>query len=227
MAGNLNATVRVDGVVTRVADLLTTFNVQTSGGAGTGTVTSVTASSPLTGGTITTTGTIGLGVVGPTLGGTGLATLTAHAVMVGAGTGNVAFATVGTTGRPLIDQGGSADPAFLATGVKIDSHFGVITTDSPTAGAVTCNCATSDKHKVTAAVSTTVTFSNLTAGQIVILKYVQGGSGSNTLTVSPSPDWGTAGAPTLSTTVGKVDILTFFYDGTTLYGGVFGLGFSA
>ncbi len=195
------------------------------GGGGSGTVTSIIAGAGLSGGTITTTGTIAISNVTPALGGTGLATLTAHAVMVGAGTSNVAFATVGTTGRPLIDQGGSADPEFLSTGIKIDSHFGVITTDTPSAGAVTCNCATSDKHNVTAAVSTTVTFSNLTAGQIVVLKFIQGGSGSCTLTTSPAADWGAAGAPTLSTVVGKIDILTFFYDGTTLYGGVFGLGF--
>ncbi len=47
-------------------------------------------------------------------GGTGLATLTAHAVMLGEGTGNVAFATIGTSGRLLIDQGAGADPSFNA-----------------------------------------------------------------------------------------------------------------
>lgn len=47
-------------------------------------------------------------------GGTGLATLTAHAVILGEGTGNVAFATIGTGGRVLIDQGAAADPAFTA-----------------------------------------------------------------------------------------------------------------
>jgi hypothetical protein len=47
-------------------------------------------------------------------GGTGLATLTAHAVLLGEGTSNVAFAAVGTAGRVLIDQGAAADPAFTA-----------------------------------------------------------------------------------------------------------------
>jgi hypothetical protein len=45
-------------------------------------------------------------------GGTGLTSLTAHAVLLGEGTGNVAFATIGTAGRLLIDQGASTDPAF-------------------------------------------------------------------------------------------------------------------
>lgn len=46
-------------------------------------------------------------------GGTGLATLTAHAVLLGEGTANVAFATVGTAGRVLTDTGAS-DPTFQA-----------------------------------------------------------------------------------------------------------------
>lgn len=44
-------------------------------------------------------------------GGTGLATLTAHAVMLGEGVSNVSFATTGTAARILIDQG-IADPSF-------------------------------------------------------------------------------------------------------------------
>lgn len=47
-------------------------------------------------------------------GGTGLATLTANAVMLGEGTSNPDFATTGTAGRILIDQGSGADPAFKA-----------------------------------------------------------------------------------------------------------------
>lgn len=47
-------------------------------------------------------------------GGTGLGTLTAHAVLLGEGTSNVAFATIGTSGRLLIDQGAGADPSFNA-----------------------------------------------------------------------------------------------------------------
>lgn len=49
----------------------------------------------------------------PTLGGTGLATLTAHGLVVGEGTSNVAFVgPSATTGQILQSQGSSADPAF-------------------------------------------------------------------------------------------------------------------
>ena len=47
-------------------------------------------------------------------GGTGLGTLTAHGVMLGEGTGAPGFATVGTAGRVLTDQGSGADPVFAA-----------------------------------------------------------------------------------------------------------------
>lgn len=55
-----------------------------------------------------------LPTVAPAQGGTGLATLTAHAVLLGEGTSNVGFATIGTSGRLLIDQGAGADPTFNA-----------------------------------------------------------------------------------------------------------------
>lgn len=66
-------------------------------------------------GTITT-GTWNATVITPTYGGTGLATLTANAVLLGNGTSNVAFATIGTSGRILIDQGAAANPTFNVMG---------------------------------------------------------------------------------------------------------------
>jgi len=57
---------------------------------------------------------ISSGTLGIARGGTGLGTLTAHAVMIGEGTSTPGFATIGTAGRLLIDQGSGADPAFEA-----------------------------------------------------------------------------------------------------------------
>lgn len=47
-------------------------------------------------------------------GGTGLATLTAHNVLVGEGTGTVAFAAPGASGQVLTSNGAAADPTFQA-----------------------------------------------------------------------------------------------------------------
>lgn len=87
------------------------------GGGSTGTVTSVATGTGLTGGPVTTTGTIALTV--PVLvssGGTGIVSLTANAVLLGAGTSPIGFATIGTAGRLLIDQGAGNAPAFTAMG---------------------------------------------------------------------------------------------------------------
>ena len=69
---------------------------------------SVTVSSPL----LKTGSDISLTTVPTTLGGTGLTTLTQYSVMIGNGTGNVAFATPSTTGYPLLSTGASSNPAF-------------------------------------------------------------------------------------------------------------------
>ena len=55
-------------------------------------------------------------------GGTGLGTLTANAVVLGEGTSSPGFATIGTAGRALIDQGAAADPGF-----KVISGDGTLT----------------------------------------------------------------------------------------------------
>lgn len=57
---------------------------------------------------------VGATILGAANGGTGAATLTANAVLLGNGVGAVAFATIGTGGRLLIDQGAAVNPAFTA-----------------------------------------------------------------------------------------------------------------
>ena len=69
---------------------------------------SVTVTSPLT----KVGSVISLGTVPTTLGGTGLTTLTQYNVMLGNGTGNVAFAAPSTTGYPLLSTGAASNPAF-------------------------------------------------------------------------------------------------------------------
>jgi hypothetical protein len=51
-----------------------------------------------------------------------------------------------------------------------------------------------------------------------ILRVIQGGSGSYTLTWNGNYKWTAQTAPVLSTAVGAVDIITFFSDGTKMYG---------
>lgn len=67
--------------------------------------------------------------------------------------------------------------------------------------------------------STTVTLSNFAVG-VYILKITQGGSGSYTITWPASVKWSGGTTPTLTTTVGKTDVITLFYDGVNFYGAV-------
>lgn len=61
-------------------------------------------------------------------GATGQSTLTPHAVLLGEGTAGVGFATIGTAGRILVDQGGGVDPAFeVVSGDAIVASTGALT----------------------------------------------------------------------------------------------------
>lgn len=67
------------------------------------------------------------GVASVSQGGTGLQTLTSHSVLLGEGVSNVSFATTGTPGRLLIDQG-TSDPLFeLMSGDAVIAATGAIT----------------------------------------------------------------------------------------------------
>jgi hypothetical protein len=65
--------------------------------------------------------------------------------------------------------------------------------------------------------STTLTFSGHVVGTYII-QVTQGGTGSNTLTYPASVKWSGGTPPTLTTAVGKTDILTFYHDGTSFFG---------
>lgn len=87
------------------------------------------------------------------------------------------------------------------------------------AATVSWNVTTSYNAKVTLAGSRTLAVNNMSAGDYYTLEVIQGGSGSYTLTLPAGTKVsnGGAGVATLSTAVGSIDILTFYYNGTTLY----------
>ncbi len=73
--------------------------------------------------------------------------------------------------------------------------------------------------KLTLTSSNTLELINLSEGDYGTLEVIQGGSGSYTLTLPTNSKVGGAGAGvvTLSTTVASIDIISFYYNGTTLY----------
>src|SRR5580658_8574967 len=85
--------------------------------------------------TSTPTTLAGYGITSPlpvAQGGTAAITLTANAVLLGEGTSAVGFATIGTAGRVLVDQGAAADPAFkaLSGDVSAVTALGAVTVSS-------------------------------------------------------------------------------------------------
>jgi hypothetical protein len=73
---------------------------------------------------------------------------------------------------------------------------------------------------LTASTACTFTMPTATAGKSFILLLKQAattGAGTATFT---GVKWGTAGAPTITSTAGKMDILTFVADGTNWYGSI-------
>lgn len=71
---------------------------------------------------------------------------------------------------------------------------------------------------LTSATACTFTMPTATAGKSFLLLLKQPASGTATTATFTDVKWGTNGAPTITPTVGKMDILSFISDGTNWYG---------
>ena len=71
---------------------------------------------------------------------------------------------------------------------------------------------------LTASTACTFTMPTATAGKSFVLLLKQAASTGNGTATFTGVKWGTAGAPTITATAGKMDILTFVSDGTNWYG---------
>jgi hypothetical protein len=93
-------------------------------------------------------------------------------------------------------------------------------------GGQTVNWDEGNNQKVSIDASvTTLTLSNPIAGGNYQLQLTQGGVGANTITWPGTVKWAGASGPTLSTAVGKIDVVSFLYDGTN-YLGTYALNFA-
>ena len=73
---------------------------------------------------------------------------------------------------------------------------------------------------LTASTACTFTMPTATAGKSFVLLLKQAASTGNGTATFTSVKWGTSGAPTITATAGKMDILTFVSDGTNWYGSI-------
>jgi hypothetical protein len=82
---------------------------------------------------------------------------------------------------------------------------------------VTLNFANSPGNVVTMTANSTFNFAGMTAGSAYAVRIVQGGSGSYAVTWPSATKWPGGVAPTLSTAVGSIDLVSIYYDGTNYY----------
>jgi hypothetical protein len=101
----------------------------------------------------------------------------------------------------------------------VNSHFAATEYDAGNSGAaLTLNFNNGVNQKTSLTANCNVTLSNPTAGMTVKVKMTQGGSGSNIVTWVTTVKWSNGTAPTLSTAIGAIDIVSLYYDGTTWFG---------
>lgn len=97
--------------------------------------------------------------------------------------------------------------------------YRTLQTDSSSSGAVTFDWSTDNKLKITLTENiTSITFTAPPGPANIVLEIVQD---TTTRTVTGWPaavEWPGGTAPTISTGSGAVDILTFYYNGTTYFG---------
>lgn len=184
--------------------VLSAADWSTFNGKGTGTVTSVGASVPAflsVSSAITTSGTLAITYSGTALpvanGGTGATTST--------GSGAVVLASSPTLNNPTITN-------YTESVVAI----GTVTS----ANTIALTNGTVQTATLTASTACTFTMPTATAGKSFILLLKQAATTGNGTATFTDVKWGTAGAPTITATAGKMDIVSFVADGTNWYGSI-------
>lgn len=90
----------------------------------------------------------------------------------------------------------------------------------------TINWTLSNKQESTLTENCTFTFTAPGGPCNLILKLIQDATGSRTVTWPATVKWSGGVAPTLTTTASRIDIISFYYDGTNYYG-TYALNFTA
>ena len=94
-------------------------------------------------------------------------------------------------------------------------------------GATTVNWAEGNNQAATLTANISLTFSNPVSGAWYMLELKQGGAGSFVVTAWPGDVvWPSGIAPTLTTTAGRTDLISFYYNGTAYIGVVIAQDFN-
>jgi hypothetical protein len=160
----------------------------------------------------------------------------------GTGAGNLYFATASgavltdqmtilSSGNVGINTPSPTVPLDVSGAARVTGNLGVkIYTETIAAlgnitGATPINWSSGSVQSATLTGAVTLSFSGAVAGQSVTLYLTQDATGTRTIAWPGSIKWAAGGvAPTISTTATYTDIISFFYDGTTYWGYVSGIG---
>jgi hypothetical protein len=184
---------------------------------GLGTVTSVAATVPaflsISGSPITTTGTLAIGLSGTALpvanGGTGATT--ASITSFNNITGYTASGATGTTSTNLVF---STTPTL--TNPTVTNYVETLYSAN-TSTALTIDLANGTVQKLTLTANATLTMPTAVAGKSFIIILAQDATGGRSVTWT-TVSWPSATAPTITSTLSKKDLYSFFSDGTSWYG---------
>ena len=100
----------------------------------------------------------------------------------------------------------------------VNGSVQALTTDSDGA-TVTFDMSASNVHQVTLAGNRILVVSNTSTGQLFIIKLIQDGSGSRTVTWFSTIKWAGGTTPTLTTTASKADTFGFIVTGSNTFDG--------
>jgi len=132
--------------------------------------------------------------------------------------GNISgIGTLATTGN--ITQNSVQVATVNTNSFAQQQGFGTATLTD--AASISWNLQTQQVAKVTLGGSRTLAApSNMVDGYTYILRVIQDGTGSRTLSYNSVFKWPNGTAPVLSTAASSIDILTFVSDGTNMYGAI-------
>ena len=196
--------------------------------------------------TFTTTLTVAQGGIGATsltdggiLLGSGTGAITALGVAangqipIGDGAGDPVLANiVGTANEVDITNGAGTIQIGLPASVIISTDLTITNDLNMSAGvaygtefdngnsgtADTIDWNSGNKHKSTLTGNVTYTFTDTPGPSNLIIRIVQDATGGRTVTWPAAVEWEGGTAPTITVTANAIDIISFYYDGTTYYG---------
>jgi hypothetical protein len=120
------------------------------------------------------------------------------------------------TGKMVLDTSPTVNNPTVTNYVESVVAVGTVTSSST----LSLTSGTVQTATLTASTACTFTMPTATAGKSFVLLLKQAASTGNGTATFTGVKFGTAGAPTITATAGKMDILTFIADGTNWYGSI-------